>query len=115
MAQPRAGGARGRRSHGEGKAEVDKGHAVDRPLTTQRLRPRRPRCRDAGRGREPRLDWAREHDTGRHGKTLSLYRLAFDNVVSDLLKVKPADTCERAGHKAETRPNKARKGSRRKG
>ncbi len=43
------------------------------------------------------------------------YRLAFDNVVSDLLKVKPADTWERAGQKAETRPNKARKGSRRKG
>src|SRR6266581_6142288 len=69
-----------RRSDGEGKAEVEKGHAVDRPLTTQRLRPRRPRCRDAGRGREPRLDWARDTNTARHGKTLPLYRLAFDTL-----------------------------------
>ncbi len=54
-------------------------------------------------------------NTGRHSKALSLYRRAFDDVVSDLLKVKPADTSERAGQKAETRPHKARKGSRRKG
>ena len=58
-------------------------------------------------------------NTGRHSKALSLYRLAFDDVVSDLLKVKPADTSEKTGQKtetlAETRPHKARKGSRRKG
>jgi hypothetical protein len=54
-------------------------------------------------------------NTSRHSKALSLYRLAFEDVVSDLLKVKPADTSERAGLKAETRPHKARKGSRRKG
>jgi len=56
-------------------------------------------------------------NTGRHSKALSLYRLAFDDVVSDLLKVKAADTLERAGQKAQTRPSKARKGkgSRRKG
>ena len=54
-------------------------------------------------------------NTGRHSKALSLYRLAFDDVVSDLLKVKPADTSERTGQKTETRPHKARKGSRRKG
>src|SRR6266446_1437929 len=110
MAQPRAGGARDRRSHGEGKAEVEKGHAVDRPLTTQRLRPRRPRCRGAGRGREPRLDWARddEHRPTRQDSASISPRVR--HVISDLLKVKPADTSERAGHKAETRPNKARKG-----
>jgi hypothetical protein len=54
-------------------------------------------------------------NTGRHRKALSLYRLAFDDVVADLLKVKPADTFERASEKAETRPHKARKASRRKG
>jgi hypothetical protein len=54
-------------------------------------------------------------NTGRHSKTLSLYRLAFDDVVSDLLKVKPVNTSERAGEKPQTRPNKARRGSRRKG
>jgi hypothetical protein len=54
-------------------------------------------------------------NTSRHSKALSLYRLAFEDVVSDLLKVKPAETSERAGEKAETRPNEARKGSRRKG
>jgi hypothetical protein len=51
--------------------------------------------------------------TDRH-TALSLYRLAFDDVVSDLLKVKVADTSERADRKADTRPNKARKGARRK-
>jgi len=51
-------------------------------------------------------------NTGRHSKTLSLYRLAFDDVVSDLLKVKPAATSERAGQKAEVRLKTARKGSR---
>jgi len=54
-------------------------------------------------------------NTGRHSKALSLYRLAFDDVVSDLLKVKQVDTSERAGEKAQTRPHKARKASRRKG
>ena len=49
-------------------------------------------------------------NTGRHSKALSLYRLAFDDVVSDLLKVKPADISEGAG-----RPHRAREGSRRKG
>jgi hypothetical protein len=53
--------------------------------------------------------------TGRPSKALSPYRLAFDDVVSDLLRVKPADTAEGAGQKAETRPKNARKGSRRKG
>jgi len=53
-------------------------------------------------------------NTGRHSKALSLYRLAFDDVVSDLLKMKVADTPERAGRKADTRPNRARKGARRK-
>jgi len=54
-------------------------------------------------------------NTGRHRKALSLYRPAFDDVVADLLKVKPADTSERASEKAETRPHKARKASGRKG
>jgi len=54
-------------------------------------------------------------NTGRHSKALSLYRLAFDDVVSELVKVKATDTSERAGQKAEPRPNKARKRSRRKG
>jgi hypothetical protein len=53
-------------------------------------------------------------DTGRHSKALSLYRLAFEEVVSGLLKVKPSDTSEKAAQKAEARPKKARKGSRRK-
>jgi len=52
--------------------------------------------------------------TDRHSKALSLYRLAFDDVVSDLLKAKPADTSERTGQKAQTRSNKVRK-ARRKG
>lgn len=50
----------------------------------------------------------------RHSKAPSLYRLAFDDVVSDLLKVKTADTPERADQTAERRPNKVRRGSRRK-
>lgn len=53
--------------------------------------------------------------TGRHSKVLSVYRLAFDDVVSGLLKVKAADIVERAGQKAETRPSKSGKGSRQKG
>jgi hypothetical protein len=51
----------------------------------------------------------------RHSKAPSLYRLAFDDVVSDLLKVKPAATSERAAQKAEARLKTVRKGSRRKG
>ena len=54
-------------------------------------------------------------NTARHSTAGSLYRLAFNDVVSDLLKVKAADIAEGAGQKAETRPNKAKKGSRRKG
>jgi len=54
-------------------------------------------------------------NTGRHRKAPSLYRLAFEDAVSDLLKVKPADTAETAAQKAEARPKKAKKGSRRKG
>jgi hypothetical protein len=55
-------------------------------------------------------------DTSRqHSKALSLYRLAFDDVVSGLLKVKAADSPERVDRKAEMRPNKAKKGSRLKG
>jgi hypothetical protein len=53
--------------------------------------------------------------TGRHSEAPSLYRLAFDDVVSDLLKVKPATTSERAAQKAEARLKTARKRSRRKG
>jgi hypothetical protein len=67
----------------------------------------RPRSRKRS-GNEVRL----RH---RRSKALFLYRLAFDDVVSDLLKVKPADPSERAGQKAHTWPSKVRKGSRRKG
>jgi hypothetical protein len=52
--------------------------------------------------------------TDRHSKALSLYQRAFDDVVSDLIKVKAADTSERASQRSETRPNKAGKGARRK-
>lgn len=52
---------------------------------------------------------------GRHKKAPSLYRLAFDDVVSDLLKGKTADTPERADRTAERRPTKVRRGSRPKG
>jgi len=54
-------------------------------------------------------------NTARHSTAASLYRLAFNDVVFDLLKMKAADIAEGAGQKAETRPNKAKKGSRRKG
>jgi hypothetical protein len=53
-------------------------------------------------------------NTDRHGKGVSLYRRAFDDVVSDLLKVKAADTSEKAGQKTETGPSKARDRARRK-
>ena len=48
--------------------------------------------------------------TGRHSTAPSLYRLAFDDVVSDLLNVKPAATLEAATQKAEARLKTARKG-----
>ena len=54
-------------------------------------------------------------NTGRQRKALSLYRLAFDDVVSDLRKAKSADTSERASETPETRPTKGRKGLGRKG
>jgi hypothetical protein len=53
--------------------------------------------------------------TGRHSKTLSLYRLAFEEAVSGLLSAKPADLSEKAPQKAGARPKKAKKGSSRKG
>ena len=55
--------------------------------------------------------------TARHSTAPALCRLAFDDVVSDLLKVKvaAADTTQRLDRKSETRPSKARDGSRRKG
>ena len=48
--------------------------------------------------------------TGRHSTAPSLYRRAFDDVVSDLLNVKPAATLEAATQKAEARLKTARKG-----
>jgi hypothetical protein len=54
--------------------------------------------------------------TGRHSKTFSLYRLAFEEAVSGLLSAKPADLSEKAAaQKAAARPKKTKKGSRRKG
>jgi hypothetical protein len=53
-------------------------------------------------------------NTRRHSKPLSLYRLAFEEAVSDLLKVKRADVDQTAAQKAEARPKKAKKGSKRK-
>ena len=53
--------------------------------------------------------------TGRHSKTLSLYRLAFEDAVSGLIKAKQADISEKAAQKPGARPKKATKGSRRKG
>jgi len=45
-----------------------------------------------------------------------LYRLAFDDVVSDLLKAKAtADTTQRAGQKTQARPDKTTSKARRKG
>ncbi len=54
-------------------------------------------------------------NTGGHRRTLSLYRLAFEEAVSGLLSAKPADLSEKAARKAGARPKKAKKGSRRKG
>jgi hypothetical protein len=53
--------------------------------------------------------------TGRHRKAPSLYRLAFEDAVSGLIKAKQADTSEKAARKAGARPKKAKKRSRRKG
>jgi hypothetical protein len=52
--------------------------------------------------------------TDPHSKAVSLHRLAFDDVVSGLLKVKSQRIPLRGPARRETRPNKARKGSRRK-
>jgi len=54
-------------------------------------------------------------NTGRHSKTFSLYRLAFEEVVCGLLSAKPADLSGKAAQKAGARPKKAKKESRRKG
>ena len=54
-------------------------------------------------------------NSGRHSKTPSLYRLAFEDAVSGLLSAKPADLSEKAAPKAGARPKKAKKESRRKG
>ena len=53
--------------------------------------------------------------TGRHSKALSLYRLAFEDAVSGLIKAKQADLSEKAARKVGARPKKAKNGSRRKG
>jgi hypothetical protein len=53
-------------------------------------------------------------NTGRHSKAPSLYRLAFEEVVSSLLSAKPADLSEKAAQEAGARPKKAKKESRRK-
>jgi hypothetical protein len=44
-----------------------------------------------------------------------LYRLAFEEAVSGLIKAKPADISEKAARKVGARPKKAKNGSRRKG
>ncbi len=53
--------------------------------------------------------------TGRHRKALSLYRLAFEDAVSGLIKAKQADLSEKAARKVGPRPKKTKKGSRRNG
>lgn len=53
--------------------------------------------------------------TGRHAKAPSLYRVAFEEAVSGLIKAKQADISEKAAQKVGARPKKAKKGSRRKG
>jgi len=56
--------------------------------------------------------------TGRHRKAPSLYRLAFEDAVSGLIKAKQADISdisEKAAQKAGARPKKTKKGSRRNG
>jgi hypothetical protein len=56
-----------------------------------------------------------KRSTGRHSKAPSLYRLAFEDAVSGLIKAKHADISEKAAQKAGARPKKTKKGSRRKG
>ena len=53
--------------------------------------------------------------TGRHRKALSLYRLAFEDAVSGLIKRKQADISDKAVQKVGAQPKRAKKGSRRKG
>jgi hypothetical protein len=53
--------------------------------------------------------------TGRHRKAPSLYRLAFEEAVSGLIKAKPAVISEKVARKVGARPKKAKNGSRRKG
>jgi hypothetical protein len=45
--------------------------------------------------------------TGRHSKTLSLYRLAFEEAVSGLLSAKPAGLSEKAPRRPEHGPTPA--------
>jgi hypothetical protein len=52
--------------------------------------------------------------TGRHRKAPSLYRLAFEEALSGLIKRKRADISDKAARKVGARPKKAKKGSRRK-
>ena len=53
--------------------------------------------------------------SGRHRKAPSLYRLAFEDAVSALIKAKELDISENVAHKVGARPKKVKKGSRRKG
>ncbi len=57
----------------------------------------------------------KKKSTGRHRKAPSLYRLAFEDAVSGLIKAKPADISDKAAQKVGARPKKAKNGSRRKG
>jgi hypothetical protein len=53
--------------------------------------------------------------TDRHSKAPSLYRLAFEEAVSALIKAKQADISENVAQKVGARPKKAKKESRQKG
>jgi len=53
--------------------------------------------------------------SGRHRKVPSLYRLAFEDAVSGLIKRKQADISDKAVQKVGAQPKRAKKGSRRKG
>jgi hypothetical protein len=53
--------------------------------------------------------------TGRHSKTPSLYRLAFEEALSGLIKAKQTDISEKAAQQVGARPKKVKKGSGRKG
>jgi hypothetical protein len=48
--------------------------------------------------------------TDRHSKALSLYRRAFDDVVSDLIKVKAADNSERLARRVKPDPTRPGRG-----